>query len=172
MNTFFTYYRYINYYRNIPYYNQSMDPSYIIGDDNCTANFTNMTCFQFTKHDFEYVFWMKIGMATLAGVASCLAVLLIIFFKGYKRFVHRLVLYLSITALGNSIAFVFQVLPVEDKCDHLVLWNPKLCIAAGFLIEYCIWAVFYSRAGLHYISSCWLYLIEISSLTSMRLWVY
>ena len=118
--------------------NRLMD---ITGDDNCTANFTNRTCFQFTKHDFKYIFWMKIGMATLAGAASCLAILLIIFFKGYKKFVHRLVLYLSITALESSVTFVFQVLPVEDECDHLVLWNENFCIAAGFLVVYSIWAI-------------------------------
>jgi hypothetical protein len=65
-------------------------------------NFTNMSCFKFDKHDFESIRWAKVGLSAIAGVMSCLALVLIVFLKAYKRFVHRLALYLTIIALVSN----------------------------------------------------------------------
>ena len=120
-----------------------MDPIALAGNTSyCSQlNFTNMSCFKFDKHDFESIRWAKVGLSTVAGVMSCLALLLIIFLKAYKRFVHRLALYLTIIALLNAVAFALQVLPIKDECDYLLASNDNFCIAAGFPVVYSVWAI-------------------------------
>ena len=103
--------------------------------------FENMSCFKFNKHEFESIRWTKIGVSTLAGVISCLAVLLIIFLKAYKKFVHRLALYLCIAAFFNSIGFWLQILPVKDKCDYVVVTSEDVCKAAGITATYTFWVI-------------------------------
>ena len=110
--------------------------------NNCSQiNFTHTTCFKFDKYNFETVRWVRIGVATLAGVICCLTLVLMFIFKAYKRFVHRLALYLSIAALLNSVVFPLQVLPVKDECDHVAVSNEDICIAAGVVAEYSGWVI-------------------------------
>ena len=109
---------------------------------NCSQlDFTNKTCFKFSKGDFETVIGTKTGVAGLSAIACCLAILLIVFFKAHKRFVHRLTLYLAIAAFIYSVIFALQILPVEDECGYVVVKNEKLCVALGFLVEYSAWVM-------------------------------
>ncbi len=109
---------------------------------NCSQqDFSNKTCFKFSKGQFDAVIWTKTGVSSLSAVACCLAILLIVFMKAYRRFVHRLTLYLAIAAFIYSVIFALQVLPVKDKCDHVTVTNEKLCTALGFLVEYSAWVM-------------------------------
>ena len=116
-----------------------MDAS--VGPNCSQLDFVNMSCFIFNKHQFESIRWAKIGVSTLAGVICCLAILLIVFLKAYKKFVHRLALYLCIAAFFNSIGFLLQILPVKDKCDYVVVSNEAVCKAAGISATYTFWVI-------------------------------
>ena len=116
-----------------------MDSYTIVDETNCSQlNLTNKTCFSFSKRDFEAVIGTKTGVAGLAAIACCVVVLLIVFFKAYKRFVHRLTLYLAIAALIYSIIFALQILPVEARCGIVMVRSEQLCTALGFLVEYAV----------------------------------
>ena len=93
------------------------------------------------KHHFKSVIWTKTGVSIIAATACCLAVLLIIFFKAHRRFVHRLTLYLAIVGFIYSIIFALQILPVEDHCGYVVVRQEGLCTALGFLVEYSAWVM-------------------------------
>ena len=109
-------------------------------ETNCSRlNLTNKTCFNFSSQDFEAVFGTKVGLASLAGLACCVAILLIIFYKAHKRFVHRLTLYLAIAAFVFSITLILQVLPVKARCHIVMVTNEQLCLAAGFLCLFAEW---------------------------------
>ena len=111
-------------------------------DINCSQlNLTNRTCFSFSKRDFDAVFGTKVALASLAAIACCAAVLLIILSKAYKRFVHRLTLYLAIAALIYSIVFVLQILPVQASCGVVMVRSEQLCMAVAFLILYAAWGM-------------------------------
>ena len=109
---------------------------------NCSqGNLTNKTCFSFSSRDFEAIFGTKVGVASLAVFACCVAIFLIFISKAYKRFVHRLTFYLAFAALLYSFVFILQILPVEDRCGFVVVRNEQFCMAAGFLVLYGGWAL-------------------------------
>ena len=111
---------------------------------NCSAlidNFTNKTCFRLNEHHYETVFWIKTLVLILAAVACSLAIGMIVFFKAYKKFVHRLALYLAIAALFNCFAFILNSLPVENRCGIMLVKNEGFCIATGFLDQYTTWVI-------------------------------
>ena len=112
------------------------------GTDNCSEpGLSNRSCFAFSKDHFKSVIWTKTGVSILAATACCLAVLLIIFFKAHRRFVHRLTLYLAIVAFIYSVIFALQILPVKDHCGYVVVRQEGLCTALGFLVEYSAWVM-------------------------------
>ena len=114
----------------------------MLDETNCSQlNLTNKTCFSFSKTNFEAVIGTKTGVASLAAIACCAAVLLIVFFKAYKRFVHRLTLYLTIAALTYSIISALHMLPVKVRCGVVVVRSEQLCTALGFLVEYASWVM-------------------------------
>ena len=107
---------------------------------NCSElNFTNKTCFKFSRHDFTALYWTGIGVSTLAATVCLLAILIIALFKAYKKFVNRLSLYLTITALASSMSFILRSVPVGNFCGYVVVRNEQLCEAAAFLSEYSLW---------------------------------
>lgn len=109
---------------------------------NCSElNFTNKTCFKFSRQEFTSLFWTAIGVSTLAAIVCLLAILIISLLKAYKKFVHRLSLYLTISALTCSIASILRRAPVgyHNLCGYVIVRNEGLCKAAGFLTEYSLW---------------------------------
>ena len=59
-----------------------------------------------------------ITISSVATVACILAIISILAFKGHKRFVHRLTLYLMVAALLEAVASVLAVIPVYHKHDN------------------------------------------------------
>ena len=127
-----------------------MDTSLTNGSNCSQHNFTNKTCFKFCKDEFETVAWIRVGMSILAAMMCCLAIVMIVFFKAYKRFVHRLALYLSIAALFSAPTFAIELVPVQEKYGHAVIRNEykPFCTAIGFLTEYVLWVIL--------ILTCWI----------------
>ena len=115
--------------------------TYLQNESECFLNqsdFVNKTCFKFSEHDYNIVLWGNNGVAILAVVACCFTILIMLFQKAYKEFVHRLAFYLTITALVVSIVLLIRVAATEQRCGHLVVKddNYRLCAAMGFLLEY------------------------------------
>ena len=124
------------------------------GGVNCSElNLTNKSCFELSKRDFESLIWIKASLAVVAGVGCCLTVGMIVFFKAYKMFVHRIALYLNAAALVASVTFVLEIAPVEDVCGYVAVkpGNEDFCKATGFLSQYIAWVIlaFISWITLH-----------------------
>ena len=110
-------------------------------DVNCSQiDFTNKTCFEFSESGFYTVSWLRTVLSILAAVMCIVAIIFIFLLKAYRRFVHRLVLYLCLAALFSAIMTAIQLAPVKYVCGHVVVKSTKGCTAAAALIEYSVWA--------------------------------
>ena len=93
-----------------------------------------------------------------AGVLACiLAIICILVSKGYKKFVHRLTLYLIVAVQFNAAVSILQVVLVYYNGAVVATREDlrKLCAAAGFLNELADW--------LELLVICWivLYLVMV-----------
>jgi len=80
----------------------------------------------------------------VASVACIVAIIFILAFKGHKRFVHRLTLYLMVAALLEAVASILAVIPVYHKHDNGTVEVVRegfedFCAASGFLLELTAW---------------------------------
>ena len=105
------------------------------------CNFTSMSCFRLNSTTFNSVLLAKTVLSALACVTCCLTIVIIILFKAYKKFVHRLSLYSIVTAFLNSVAFILSSLAIENKCGYIVTKNERLCVVTGFLDEFTAWMI-------------------------------
>ena len=82
-----------------------------------------------------------ISVSSSASVACVLAITFIVAFKGYKKFVHRLTLYLIIAALLELLVSIVDVLPVyhDETVVAVRRGYEGLCAVVGFLIEVTLW---------------------------------
>ena len=112
------------------------------GGVNCSElNLTNQSCFKLSTGDFHSLIWVKASLAVLAGVGCCLTVGMIVFFKAYKVFVHRIALYLNVAALLTAVIFALEIAPVEDVCGYVDVKNEHFCEAIGFFAQYFSWVI-------------------------------
>ena len=93
-----------------------------------------------------------------AGVlASAVAIIFILVSKGYKKFVHRLTLYLIVAVQFNGVVSILQVVPVYHNGSVVATREELegLCAAAGFLINVVDWMIL--------LINCWtvLYLVMV-----------
>ena len=110
-------------------------------DLNCSQiNFANKTCFEFSERGFYIALWLRTGLAFLAAVMCIVAIIIIFLLKAYKKFIHRLVLYLCLAALFTTITIAIQLAPVKQMCEHVSVKSVKFCTAAAALILYSDWA--------------------------------
>ena len=107
-------------------------------EEDCMSDIGNRECFKFAKHDFQVLLWVTIGVDILAVVVCYFTIVLVLFLKAYKRFVHRLTLYLSITEIVISVINIIRVVPIKHNECHLEVKEnyADLCKVTGFLLEY------------------------------------
>ena len=83
------------------------------------------------------------GAIGIVSTVACVGVIVLIFFlKKYMFFIQRLILYLSIAALLNSIVISLRFIRLADhdgNFDNPVLHN--LCVASGFFDQTTAWFV-------------------------------
>ena len=79
--------------------------------------------------------------SSAASVACILAIISILAFKGHKRFVHRLTLYLVAAALLEAVVTIFNVIPVYHNGTVVAVGErfEDFCAAIGFLLEVIVW---------------------------------
>ena len=80
-------------------------------------------------------------VSSAASVACILAIILILAFKGHKRFVHRLTLYLMVAALLEAVVSVLDVMSVYHNGTVVAVREglEDFCAASGFLLEVTVW---------------------------------
>lgn len=121
-----------------------------------TTNRSNSSnCFQF-DNNVGAVVGVKIGISAIGVLTCLLAIAIILVDQRYrKNFVYRLVGYLIFASLLESLAYIFEQIPLESSNNRVVLRNGSafegLCTFAGFFVEYStlvedfivVWIVFY-----------------------------
>ena len=110
-------------------------------DTNCSLIPVNMSCFDFSEHGFTVVLWLKVGLSIFAAIMNIVAILFIVVLKAYKRFVHRLVLYLCLAALFMTIVGATEFAAVKQKCGYVFVNSPNSCTVIAALLEYSLWTV-------------------------------
>ena len=85
---------------------------------------------------------IKTSIASLAIIACGLVVFLILCFKGYREFVYRLVLYLMIPDILESLTNILEWLPVHSGDNGVVSvkqgWG-GMCTAVAFINQISLW---------------------------------
>ena len=110
-------------------------------------NYTNETCFDFSKMSYDFVVWTRTALSILSSSMSFLAILFLVCSSkctctcNRKDFVNRLVLYLCIASFFNGVITAVQLLPVKRMCGHVFLRSQIGCIAAAFIIQYSLWTI-------------------------------
>ena len=79
--------------------------------------------------------------SSAASVACILAIIFILAFKGHKRFVHRLTLYLMVAALLDAVVSILAVIPVYINGNVVAVREgfEDFCAASGYLLMVTGW---------------------------------
>ena len=79
--------------------------------------------------------------SSAASVACILAIIFILAFKGHKRFVHRLTLYLMVAALLEAVVSILAVIPVYVNGTVVAVREgfEDFCAASGYLLMVTGW---------------------------------
>ena len=108
-----------------------------------TANTSteNQSCFEFSANQLENVIIGKPTLAAISTLACLLAVIVIIALKEYKKFVHRLVLYLMVAGFVHGITIGLEVVPVYHTGTKVAVRKGlnDLCAAIGFITQTTMW---------------------------------
>ena len=77
-------------------------------------------------------------------MACILAIISTLAFKGHKRFVHQLTLYLMVAALLEAVVSILAVIPVYNNHDSGSAMDvgegfEDFCATIGFLLEVTLW---------------------------------
>ena len=104
------------------------------------TNITNESCSQYDTTEFAAVAVVSASVALVSAVACSVVIAGIVLFKKYLFFTQRLILYLSIAAMVNSMAIMLRLQRVvyyqsefESKVER------DLCIASGMLEQITGW---------------------------------
>ena len=122
------------------------------------SNTSNDSCPPFNWEDFHELLILRISLTSVVCLVCFVACLMIFITKAYQKFVHRLVLYLTLSAFCESLVFGMEVIPITVTNGSLSVktgWNDT-CSAIGFI------AVNFDWCELFFI--CWvtLYLLLLA----------
>lgn len=106
-------------------------------------NQSNTTCFRFSKKEVTGAFAAKATVGSLSFTACGLVILLILLFRGYRRFVYRLVTYFMSADLLQAFTQVFEVASVsyDTRLETVSVrkgWDTA-CIVFGFMDQVFMW---------------------------------
>lgn len=102
-----------------------------------TYDLSNNTCLIFND-TIATIAKVRLGTALFGALLCVLAAMVIMFCKLYRRFTHRLYLYLTIANILYSATFILQYFAVNYE-QKIVFHIP--CMMAGFLMQYTGWVV-------------------------------
>lgn len=111
-------------------------------DGTVPPNNSNTTCHVFTQQQFNTIFIAKVSLCSLSLVVCLLSIAIIVISRGYKRFVHRLILYFMIAVFLQALATILEFIPVEHRGDNLVVvkdnWDIP-CSIFAFMDQMSLW---------------------------------
>ena len=99
------------------------------------------SCFEFSERQLKQVIVADISVSAVALTACTIAVILIIVFKQYRTFLHRLMLYLMVAACGTTISFALEPVPVHHNGKYIEVKKglEDVCAAIGFFAQIMEW---------------------------------
>ena len=106
------------------------------------SNISNSSyCLDLSAKEMSILHNTFIGVSSTAGVVCILAITVILATKGYKKFVHRLILYLMAVVLPEEVVSILAVAPVHLNGSVVAVREgfEGLCAAAGFLYQVVFW---------------------------------
>ena len=101
-----------------------------------------LQCLNFSNTQYLVLTGIKVGSSIISVLCCLLVLVIMILLKRYLFFVHRLAMYLTITALVNSVVRSINVYPpniVQDITDTTG-WE-DYCKVLGFFDQYTMWCV-------------------------------
>ena len=107
---------------------------------NSTSNNENTECITvFDGSDYVIVAVISASSALLSALCCTAVIGLIFLLKKHSFFIQRLVLYLSLAALVNSLSIVLRLYRLGDEQQSEI---EGLCIAAAFIDQTSMWSLF------------------------------
>ena len=113
--------------------------------ENDRFNHSNNTggnfCLQWSEGELEALEIVNICISAAGVLASAVAIIFILVSKGYKKFVHRLTLYLIVAVQFDGVVSILQAVPVYYTGAVVATREglKGLCAAAGFLSNVADW---------------------------------
>ena len=106
-------------------------------------NLSGKFCLQWSKEELESLEIVNVCFSAAGILASVVAIIFILVSKGYKKFVHRLTLYLIVAVQFHGVVSILQVVPVYHNGSVVATREELegLCAAAGFLINVVDWMI-------------------------------
>jgi hypothetical protein len=104
-----------------------------------TSNEENIECSVFDSSDYVTVAIISSSSALLSALCSTTVIGLIFLLKKQSFFIQRLVLYLCLAALVNSLSIVLRLYRLGDEQQSEI---EGLCIAAAFIDQTSMWSLF------------------------------
>ena len=112
---------------------------------NNTTSHGIVECSVFDSPDYMIVAIISSSSACFSAICSTTLIGLIFLLKKYSFFIQRLVLYLSLAALVNSLSIVLRLYRIGYRRRSEFL--DKLCIAAAFIDQTSQWSLFLAFAA-------------------------
>ena len=104
---------------------------------NTTHSGSNKSCSPYDSPKYANVAIVSVAVS-LISLLACLAVIgIIIFFKKYHFFTQRLILYLSIAAMFNSVAITLRLHRINENTSQL---HMALCVVSAALQQTTAWS--------------------------------
>lgn len=99
-----------------------------------------INCLNFSNTEYEVLIGLRVGISIISLVCCLLVLALIVLLKRYLFFIHRLVMYLMIAALLNSVVRSINVYPPQIAWNESNIWE-DYCKVVGFFDQYTMWCV-------------------------------
>lgn len=111
-------------------------------------NTTNETtrCSPYDSEEYVAVAILSASIGLFSFIACSIVIVIIILFKKYLFFNQRLVLYLSIAAMLNSLAIMFRIHRIDYDSETTLI--NALCITNGCLDQITSWAQLLAVCGI------------------------
>ena len=121
---------------------ESLETGALASDLSMSNNITNdSNCLKILADEFDTWRVAIISVCSSSSVACVLAIIFIIASKVYKKFVHRLTLYLMVVDLLKTIVSILNILPVYRNGTVVAVRSGSegFCSAVGFFLEVVAW---------------------------------
>lgn len=113
------------------------------GEDVELANMVDCNASYLSHGQDEAIFVTKLVFLVLSFIANIAAIVVLVYFKSYRRFVFRLILCLLAASLVGATVQILEIIPLDHQHYPIKLrngsaWGP-VCASFGFLDNASLW---------------------------------